>query len=241
MKKKFLLLCIFGASIAIQAQNSSYAGGGYGYFFTGPTYLNDAVINDHLHSFSVLGNDGQFNSVAMMFGGEGFGIKGRLLIGGGGYGIGPYTSSTTKGKAEMFGGGGYFKFGYIIAPGRNAFLSTNLGIGYAGYEMKITNNNSMDPIYFNPAKPATPGDIRRYSFGGSIFDPSISIQTMAFGNDDEGEKGGFMLGIDFGCNLMVPIGGWYSQTDLVVGNIPIPGFMYIPYVKINIGGGGIEW
>ncbi|MBK6731802.1 MAG: hypothetical protein IPG60_12860 [Bacteroidetes bacterium] len=241
MKKRFLLLFIIGVSIATQAQISNSSQGGYGYFFTGPAYLNNATINDHLQSFSVLGNDGQFNSVAMMFGGEGFGMKGRFLIGGGGYGIGPFTSSSSKGKAEMFGGGGYFKFGYVIAPGRNTFLSTNLGVGYAGYEMKITNNNSVDPIYFNPAKPATPGDIRRYSFGGSIFDPSISIQTMAFGSDDDEGRGGFMLGIDFGCNLMVPIGGWYSQSDLVVGNIPVPGFMYIPYVKINIGGGGIEW
>ncbi|HET8964324.1 MAG TPA: hypothetical protein VFM99_10515, partial [Chitinophagales bacterium] len=132
MKKIFLIVCIIVAGIATQAQKVSYASGGYGYFFTGPTYFNNTVIQDHLQSFSVLGNDGQINSVAMMFGGEGFGINGRLLIGGGGYGIGPFTSSTTKGKAEMFGGGGYFKFGYIIAPGRNAFLSTNLGIGYAG-------------------------------------------------------------------------------------------------------------
>lgn len=241
MKNIIAIALIIGCTLTGKAQSVQYTGGGHGYFFMGPSYISMPAIQDYFKESQVLGPTVSYSEISTIIGGEGFGMKGRFLIGGGGYGTGPFNATSEKGKAEVFGGGGYFKAGYVLAPGRSAFFATHIGVGWGGYTVKITNNTPDQEIYFNPAKPAISQDIRDYSFGGTLFDPGFSFQTMAFGDANDNTSGGFMLGINLGCAITLPMGDWYSGSDLVLGNIPLPGILYNPYLKITIGGGGIEY
>ncbi|MFN3939077.1 MAG: hypothetical protein ACK4IY_00730 [Chitinophagales bacterium] len=241
MKKFILIACMIQQTMNIQSQSVQYTGGGYGNFFVGPSYLSIPTLHEYLKEEQILGASASYNAISTMIGGEGFGMKGRFIIGGGGFGSGPINVASPKGKAEINAGGGYFKTGYVLIPGKAAFFATHLGIGWGGYSVKITNNTPDQEIYFNPAKPAIPLDIRNYYFGGTIFDPGVSVQTIAFGDTQENSSGGFMLGIHMGCIITIPLGDWYSGTDMVLGYIPLPGVLYNPYLKITIGGGGMEY
>jgi len=40
--------------------------------------------------------------------------------------------------------------------------------------------------------------------------------------------------------IYIPVGDWSANTSEVIGNIPSPGVIASPYLKVTIGGGGFR-
>ncbi len=137
------------------------AAGGFGYWMVGygqgelgdvASYLRDA-------GYPVPGNGGILN------GGEGYALVGRLLVGGGGFGISLQSTTSPSYNAEASVGGGYFSFGYALFNTRNVLLFPSLGIGGSGITVKVS-------------------EAKGGSFSDLLRDPPVSLTL---------ENGGFFL------------------------------------------------
>lgn len=241
MKTYFFILAFLVGTLS-KAQDSciAYNVGGFGHFYTGPSYLQQSDLHEYLESGPVLGTNLPFRS-GNMSGGEGACVLGRFIIGGGGFGQSLIRKTTDSARATVSFGGGYFKFGYIFHFHKENLLYGYAGTGWGGLNVHIENLSSESYIKFNHLDPISPGSKGDYEMSYNFYDFGVSWKHLFATESDGSGAGGVMLGFDAGLMVGFSNSDWQTSNDRVVSGPPVPGAFMNPYVRLTIGGGGFSW
>lgn len=239
MKKIFFSFAFILGVIFLQAQDSlfPYNSGGFGHFFTGPAFLRPGNLNNYLAKPNVLNSKLPVRP-GNMTGGEGACVLGHFIIGGGGLGETMGRITTDSVRASMSFGAGYFKFGYICKYQNRNFCYLYGGIGWSGLSLHVENLSDETSIFFNHRTPLAPGHKTDYNLSCTFYDIGISGKHLFVSTSDEDAEGGFILGIDLGCSMSIPMNDWQGSNEQVVTGPPIAAAMFNPYLRLTIGGGG---
>ena len=127
-------------------------GGGFGGFGVYVSKINFTNVNSVLsqHGINTLKNT-QYG-----MGGLGYGIIGKIWIGGGGYGTSQRVSSDSM-DIIINEGGGFFEIGYTVVKTRRISGAISLGLGGSGIKMTIypvNKETSFDSLLTNPRRNA---------------------------------------------------------------------------------------
>lgn len=219
----------------------SFERGGMGYAVLGPSWIFSSRVDDYLSRPEVLGSSYQPAAFGFMWGGEGFVIRHRILIGGSFEGSNPLEIQTSTATVNEFYASFNFKTGYIFWDRGSNFMNFNLGTGFMTHSFDIRNDKAPDGIFFNQEYPVNLGEQQSYSYGGFDFDFGVGVKKV-LGSSAGDKMSGVMLGIDAGCFLNIPTGGWYNTYDMneIIYGPPSPGVSAVPYIRLVIGGGGFK-
>jgi len=199
-----------------QAQQSF--SGGFGHFYAGQTWLNNAEVNNYITTLGFHAIPNQ----ALMMGGAGAGVINNFMIGGEGGFIAPSSTLSVTGEASLTAGYGMFTFGYTM-PSRGSWVFyPQVGMGWGGSSLIYTFYDGI-----------------QYSYTSSGFFLSTSLHCDLFaGIKDEGNtKYGFKTGLSAGY-LFNPQAAPWKHADggpALFGNSFFDGF----FVKLTIGGGAL--
>ncbi|MDD3627316.1 MAG: hypothetical protein PHV06_08360 [bacterium] len=237
MKIKILLVCILiilSIQIAFAEEDEFDSwkpnlAGGFGYFLAGFQEMDLNSLNYRL----VNSGYSEFSSQTSSFGGGGYGVIGRFLIGGEGFGTieEEVISPNALYRQRLSGGVGIFKFGYIFYSDVVKSFYAVSGIGGGSLHLKIIQNAIPDfqGLLKNPLKATYLHNeffLMNIGVGGIIFyDHSSSPKSV----------GGFMMGFEVGYNFSITEDTWYLDTDEVELG-PKTGIDGI-YFRLNFGGG----
>jgi hypothetical protein len=158
--------------IALLAATASAAppfNGGFGCF--GPTVgiadfsgLDDALANGFITE--------KLNPVQWGFGGAGFGVIDRVVIGGSGWG-GSQTVGSGNLRATVKITGGEFDIGYQVFSLKNLLIAPMLGIGRGGYTIELQKLSS-GPLTFGQLL-ADPGRTSTISYSRFTLSPQLMV------------------------------------------------------------------
>src|SRR4030095_1960109 len=189
----------------IFSQSYDYTGG-YGHFFTGPAWLKPNDLIDHLQKPEVLGPSFDWNNIGITSGAEGLAEIHQLLVGGGGFGTVIQNMTADSGTVRCGNGGGYLKGGYGLHQTNKYFLSLTAGFGGGVLYVGIENNSVSTPIYFSSQIPILPRGEADYFNAYLLYDVALANKLIATPiNPDHKSFGGFMLGLDLGATIGVPV------------------------------------
>ena len=122
--------------------------GGYGGMLLGSYWSNLSTLNDKLTQFNIA----KFDVPVFYKGGAGYGIIGRLLIGGGGGSSLLHTeSANTFVKLEI--NSGFFELGYVHPLSEVAFIAPYMGLGSEKQTLSIGPANiswHFDSLFVTP-------------------------------------------------------------------------------------------
>ncbi len=194
-------------------------GGGFGYFTVGYFGADMSALNDVLESRGFDRLSGGF----IMRGGNGYGLIGRILIGGGGFGLGENTVRKGNTVVRLTGGGGGFELGYLIFRSKNFFLFPRVSMGGGGWNLVIS---STDPVNFDDA---LSGDYREAKLEGGSYMLGAGLLLLY-------RYRGMVFTLSAGYNYT---GRFYlNGRDYDVRNSPQMNFSGF-YVNVGFGGGYI--
>ncbi|MEO0025312.1 MAG: hypothetical protein ABIK54_00930 [candidate division WOR-3 bacterium] len=165
MRKRFGLL-LFLSAIALARTTA----GGYGAF--GPTLalLNYDDINTTFQHYGFT----NLNSRHWLFGGGGYALANRVLIGGAGWGgTQSVTSESLNLLCRVNYGGGEFRVGYAILDFKHLLVIAGLGIGGGGYSISLSPENRTVPSFDSLL--AHPGRTSTLNFSGFNLNPQLAV------------------------------------------------------------------
>ncbi len=220
MRKFFFTIILIPALLFARGTS-----GGMGTF--GPS-LALIDFNDVNRSLSHAGFD-KLSSPHWMFGGGGYLIANRTMIGGAGWGgTQTSTSESLNVVCRVEYGGGEFRAGYIVLDTRYLLIAPGIGIGGGGYTINLEPYNqtipSFDSLLRNPGRKST------ITFSGFCLNPqlAITIPISFIGIDIRG-------GYNFG-----PFTSKWELTDRgVLSRGPEMG-KGTPWVSLNVLFGGFN-
>ncbi|MEO0068612.1 MAG: hypothetical protein ABIK23_05725 [candidate division WOR-3 bacterium] len=165
MKKALVLLMT-----VISAVFARSTAGGYGCFGPSLALINFDNINKTFRDNKVE----ELSSQHWMFGGGGYALVNRIMIGGAGWGG---TQSVTSESLNLFCqvnyGGGEFRAGYAVLDLKNLLLVPTLGIGGGGYSINLGPYNqtvpNFDSLLHHPGRTST------VDFSGFTLNPQLAI------------------------------------------------------------------
>ena len=194
-------------------------GGGFGYFTVGYYASDISALNDVLESSGFHRMNGEF----IMRGGNGYGLIGRILIGGGGFGLGENTVRKGNTVVRLTGGGGGFELGYLLFRSRDFFLFPRVSIGGGGWNLVVS---STDPLNFDDA---LSGNYRENHLEGGNYMLGAGLLFLY-------RSGGFVFTLSTGYNYTARF--YLNGRDYDVRNSPQMNFSGF-YVNVGFGGGYI--
>ncbi|MCK4597488.1 hypothetical protein KAU04_05585 [bacterium] len=168
-------------------------------------------------------------------GGGGYGLVGRVLLGGEGFGFSQKASSTDQ-KVTIEGGYGFFDLGYVVLRTGNFFAYPCIGIGGGSLTMTIYQKGdepTFDEILDDPAREV------RVSTGGFMLNAALGMDYLvALGGDEMGGQGGILVGLRAGYMFTPSKGDWKMEETSVLGGpeLGLDG----PYVHLMLGFGGLD-
>ncbi len=147
MKKTILTICISLALIstikisnAQEQKTDKKLYGGAGYFAFRISNYDFKNLNDVLKA----NNLKEFNNLSVSYGGGGYGIINRLVLGGEGFTASSNNQLDTAYKSSMNLEYGLFKIGYLLINNKKLFIYPSLGIGSIQQQIKIVENTQKD-------------------------------------------------------------------------------------------------
>jgi hypothetical protein len=168
MKRHFvgLLVVVLAASTTVAAPPVN---GGFGCF--GPTV---GLINfDGLNAaFDSGGITQKLESMHWGFGGAGFALIDRVVIGGSGWG-GSQTVASDSLRAQIQISGGEFDLGYQVISVEHLLIAPVLGIGGSGYKIELQKLAGMAPNFNELLQ--NPGGTSTVSFSTLSLTPQLMI------------------------------------------------------------------
>lgn len=214
----------------IRAQGDSQQGGGRGYFMFGGSKIDIENLNSGLENAGY----STFSDRFISFGGGGYGIIKRIIIGGEGHGLIGEEATNESTKTSISGGYGFFDVGYLLYSTDAFNLYPLLGIGGGGVNLKIVERStpSFEDVLENPNRNA------ELSTGGFLIDLGFGADYLYKLGEDEGEEGGLALGLRMGYTL-TPIKSSWDMDGIDVSDGPDTGVTG-PYIRFMIGGGGMN-
>jgi hypothetical protein len=204
----------------VEAQRS----GGGGHFALGSVRLE----LDELNGLFTANGLPTVESSAISFGGGGYAVNGRLVLGGEGHGFMLGDETTADGRTGLRVGGGYGVaiLGWELNPGSNLRIQPRAGIGGGGYSVQIGDREvpRLEDVL------ADPGRGSNLTHGGLVRTLGIRVEGTFRGS------GGPVLGVEWGRVKGLGSWGWASDWgDVTRGpNLPFEG----NYIRGTIGGGG---
>lgn len=232
---KRILIIIFCVGFALPAFSQLKASGGFGYFVAGVSGTANTKIQTRLQSATLLGNGFSFNTPGLHFGGRGYGVFGKFLMGGGGYGS-SFSGTTNAGEAKLSVGGGFFNVGYFIVQKPTTYLYAFGGFGGGGGSLKVINNSQLT-MSFDQNQNVPSGENRKISQGGFGFELGVGFNKMVIGSISESGGSGFMVGLIAGINFF-PSDDW--EFEATKTNVTNMGNMSSFYIGLTIGGGSLN-
>ncbi len=222
----FLLISVPG----LRAQEKTQGLGG-GYFLVGENWTSLSDLNAALAKAGY----GRFSENGVAFGGGGFGIRGRLLLGGMGAGSSNGSMTANGNKVELSGGFGLFDMGYVLFSGSAWRVYPMIGIGGGGFTLKIYSQEK--PAGFQELLKNPCGELQLTS-GNVLLNFGVGFHALLGKKERKNEEGigGFLIGVRLGYLLSVYTSGW----DAARGSVPDgPSAPFTgPYVYLTLGGGG---
>ena len=201
---------------------------GRGYFMAGAQAMDIDELNSRLSANGY----GTFPETFATFGGGGYGIIGRFLIGGEGMGVVTGSESGTVGtdyfKTMLAGGYGMVKFGYIVYRRGGCIFYPAFGIGGGGLSLDIRKDATepFDQFLANPRRRTT------LSTGFLLLDLGIGVDHLAILGGKGEDRGGIVFGVKAGYMLSPYRSDWGDALDGPDSGIEGA------YFRIVIGGGG---
>lgn len=209
-----VLLSVTGNS---QAQDKLK--GGSGGFMVGFKSYNTSA-----YQFFVAEGGPTIGDNLIQFGGEGYGLINRWIIGGGGYYNGGDKVEDRNLEYEIHGGGGYFNVGYVVYNTDQMLVFPLLGVGVDALGI---NRGIDEDVAFEPGR-----------FLEANYFTITPMLDLGAGVDWFPNKKGLKLGIRTGYNVSFSRDNdWrHYGGDVIDPDLPgndLDGF----YVRLTIGGG----
>lgn len=231
--KLFIVVFAIAGATSLSAQDRR---GGMGFFEAGVDIPFSSKVETRLQNVGLLGANFLFDSPGLHFGGRGFGMFNRFMIGGGGYAT-TMSGTNNAGEATLSVGAGFFNFGYKFVDRERTLAYVFGGVGGGGGNLRVKNTGGVT-MAFAANQQIPSGENRLVNGGGFGFEAGLGINQLIIRNDDEeGGYGGFMLGLIAGINYF-PSGTWKFEANET--NVTGLGNLSSFYVGITIGGGGFE-
>jgi hypothetical protein len=169
MKRHIAVALLAGLLLASVVVAAPPINGGFGCF--GPTVgIGDfSGLDDALATGSITQKLG---SLQWGFGGAGFALIGRIVIGGSGWGSSQTVGSESL-RATVEIAGGEFDLGYQIFSMEHLLIAPVLGIGGGGYTVELQ-KLSEAPLTFGQLL-ESPGRTSKVSFSGLTLSPQLMI------------------------------------------------------------------
>ena len=223
-------LQLFGAGISsgYDSQTLQYSGG-RGFFMGGANNINIGGLNTRLK------NNGyrEFSETCISFGGGGYGLLNRLVIGGEGFGVLSGDRSGVVGsetfKTTLRGGYGLFKLGYVIYKRGGFNIYPAVGIGGGGITLDIGKKETVpfDDILKSPKRNV------QLTTGCLLIDIGVGADyLMILDRKNTGDEGGLAFGVRVGYLAAPYRSDWGDALD--GPDIGFEGF----YFRLMFGGGG---
>ncbi len=191
--------------------------GGFGYWIGGYAQIQPPAAYDNIKGAGYP----QPGSSGLLSGGEGYALIGKLVIGGGGFGIGLFGGTSPDYNSSAGVSGGYFSLGYVLFANDNMLLFPTVGMGGGGLEIIVNQSKggSFDDLLRDP-----PTRIRTSS-GGIFFKGGLTfLYRYSF----------ILLGITGGGGYLLT-SGWdingNETTNYPQGNTPVF------WIAVSLGGG----
>jgi hypothetical protein len=174
-----------------------------GFFQVGYMGLDLGDLNRSLNGEAYPSLDESF----LTLGGAGYGVRGRLLIGGEGHALLGRSKTTTDGatKLSTTGGFGFFRIGYRAVSGSRLDVFPTFGIGGAGLELKIAERSAptFDDVLADPQRSS------KLSSGMFLLDASVALMyRVTVRESEEGERGGLLIGVQGGYTFAPGSTSW---------------------------------
>jgi hypothetical protein len=220
---------VTGVLVALLASTAVAAppiNGGFGCF--GPTV---GIVNFDGLNRALTGGGVQFSqelsSMQWGFGGAGFALIDRVVIGGSGWG-----SSQTVGSGDLRAtveiAGGEFDLGYQVYSLNHLIVAPVLGIGGGGYAIELQKLTGDPPTFDSLLK--NPGRTSKVSFSGLTLSPQLTL-TVPISFVGVQLRGGYC------CTPANPEWGIEGGSRLSSGPAVSKG---MPFATLNVVFGGFE-
>ncbi len=198
--------------------------GGFGCF--GPTVgiVNFDGLTD---AFAEGGAHAEAGSMQWGFGGAGFALIDRLVIGGSGWG-GSQTVGSDSLRATVEIAGGEFDLGYQLLSTKHLLIAPVLGIGGGGYTIELQ-KLTPTPLKFDELL-KNPGRTGRVSFSSLILSPQLMITVPI-------KFVGLQLRGGYCYTPATPEWGLEGEGKLASGPAIAKG---MPFATLNVVFGGFE-
>jgi hypothetical protein len=222
----------FATQSALTQEPEETDGPGMGFFQIGYIGLDLDDLNGSLAGAGYPSLDESFFTL----GGAGYGIRGRLMIGGEGHLLLGSDETTASGATRVSAGGGYglFRLGYSVLSRAGVDIFPALGIGGGSLNMTFAERSAptFDDVLADPQRSA------RLSTGMFLLDASaVLTYRITVRESEEGEAGGLLVGLQAGYTFAPGDTSW-TLDDLndVAGG---PGFQVEGFhIELSIGGWG---
>jgi hypothetical protein len=223
MKNHVMKLSLI-ALLAATAVAAPPVNGGFGCF--GPTVgiVNFSGLNDALASGGI---SRKLASMQWGFGGAGFALIDRVVIGGGGWGSSQTVGSMNL-RATVEIAGGEFDLGYQVFSMEHLLIAPVLGIGGGGYTIELQ-KLSGTPLTFDSLL-VNPGYTSKVSYSGLTLSPQLMV-TVPISFVGLQLRGGYCY------TPMNPEWGLEGGSKLSSGPAISKG---MPFVTLNVVFGGFE-
>jgi hypothetical protein len=202
-------------------------------FLVGAALLDMGPINDHLAA-NRTAFPKDLPSAYPVFGGQGYGLFSRFLIGGSGAAIFSRTvDAASERKIAASGGWGTFDFGYQVLRVNGFMIAPVLSVGGYGMAVTVAQKGKVD---FDDA--LTTNRSSTMSNDGVLTGISLIANTVVLGRGAQvpGARTGWTLGLRIGALYGIPIRGFRSNGSEVIGD-PTYGLRG-GYAALSIGLGG---
>lgn len=234
IKRTSVPLFIFIFSFCIGKSYAVEKYGGNGYFL----FSGHIVPLSDVNSFLKRKGYPQLEAIPLSIGGGGYGIIGRIIIGGEGRGVIAGGIGENKNYKTSFSlGYGYINVGYNIFSTEKINLYPTVGIGGGAISVSIEEKKRIPSSIDEAVKPENFPRKTELSRGSLVLNLAIGGDYL-LGKTDEKGAAGFIAGFRIGYILPVVNSRWSIEgTDLNKGpNLNLSGF----YFSIVLGGGGSE-
>lgn len=166
------------------------------------------------------------------FGGAGYGIVGRVIVGGEGQALAGDDATSGSYVTSIEAGYGLFDLGYLLVSSGGLNLYPMIGVGAGGMSLRIRERGepSFDEVLADPRRGS------ELSNWGLLVSLDLGADYLVvLGEDNEG-AGGIALGVRVGYTF-APYTSEWSLEDTEIPEGPDVGITG-PHVRLMIGGGG---
>jgi len=227
-----LFISITLITVATRASgNSGIIGGGLGGFNIGFHWFDISELNSELSS----GSSGftTFDNRDVTFGGMGYGIFNKIVLGGEGQSF-EQKKSTSNYYQHLSGGYGLFNVGYLLLYKSGLILYPTIGFGGGGFDLRLTEKStlSFSDIINDPKRESY------LSTGAYIITMGMALDYLFPLAKEENSVGGILIGIKLGYAYSFSDSEWKMGDLTITGpKIGMKGF----FLRFAIGGGGIAY